>query len=157
MIRASVRLSCGRGPTRNHDGFQRLAGSLDFCTRRVNHFYVRVVMKCMKRGTALGKLGLGMLIALTVFVSAVRPIAHPTGRLFPRFGLTRMSLLSEPPDIDSTAVPAPVVADAQVVELPLVISLLLLVLRTRRAAFLPFLFRRLKLPARSAERSLPSD
>lgn len=104
----------------------------------------------------LGKVGMVVLITLTAFVSTVRPIAHPSGRLFPRFGLTRMSLLSEPSDADSTSLPAPAVPAAPVVGLPLVAGLLLLVLKTRRAAFRPVPFRRLKLPARSADRSLAS-
>ena len=93
-----------------------------------------------------------VLIAITVFVSTLRPIAHPAGRLSPQLhGLTRMSLLSESPDTDST--PVPVVVDAHLITLPLTLGLLLLILKTRRAAFHPLLMRRLKQPARSANRS----
>jgi hypothetical protein len=85
-----------------------------------------------------------VLITITVFVSTARPLAHPAGRFGPQFrGLTRMSLLSESPDTDSTPLPAP----------PLVVGVLLLVLKTRRAAFHPLPLRRLRLPARSADRS----
>ena len=112
-----------------------------------------VVLQRMKRGSLAGKVGIVVLLALTVFVSAVRPIAQPTGRLFPRFGLIRMSLLSESPDTDSTPLPSPALVDAHMIEPPLIIALLLLVLKARPAAFRPVPFRRLKLPARSADRS----
>lgn len=106
------------------------------------------------RGSVLGKLSMGVVIALSVFVSAVRPIAHPLGHLFPQLrGFTRMSLLSESPDTDSTSLPAPIVADVHLVEPPLVVGLLLLVLQARRGTFRPVPLRRLKLPARSADRS----
>ena len=111
------------------------------------------------RGSVLGKLGMVVVIALSILVSAVRPIAHPLGHLFPQLhGFTRMSLLSESPDTDSTSLPAPAVSDAHMIAPPLVVGLLLLVLKTRRTTFRPVSFRRLKLPARSADRSsLPSD
>lgn len=111
------------------------------------------------RGSVLGKLGMVVVIALSILVSAVRPIAHPLGHLFPQLhGFTRMSLLSESPDTDSMSLPAPVVGDVHLIAPSLVVGLLLLVLKARRAAFRPVPLRRLKLPARSAERSsLPSD
>lgn len=103
------------------------------------------------------KVGMVVLIALTVFVSAVRPLARPTGRLYARFGLSRMSLLCEAPDTDGRPLPLPMVADSHVFEPLLVVGLLLLVLKIRRTAFRPIPFRRLKLPARSPDRSLSSD
>jgi len=106
------------------------------------------------RGSVLGKLSMVVVIALSILVSTVRPIAHPLGHLFPQLrGFTRMSLLSESPDTDCTSLPTPAVADVHRVEPPLVVGLLLLVLQARRAAFRPAPLRRLKLPARSAERS----
>lgn len=112
------------------------------------------VLERMKRGAVVAKLAMVVLIGVTVFVGAVRPIAHPASRFFPQFhGLTRMSLLSESPDTDSTSIPMPVVAGAHLIAPPLVVSLLLFVLKARRAAFHPVPFRRLKLPARSADRS----
>ncbi len=94
------------------------------------------------------------LIGITVFVSALRPLAHPSSRFSPQFhGLTRLSLLSESPDTDSGMVPVPIAADARLVEFPVAIGILLFVLRGRSAAFRPLPVQRLKLPARSAERS----
>lgn len=103
-----------------------------------------------------GKLGLVALIALMIFVSAVRPLTRPSGRLNRPLGLTRMSLLSEPANDDDTPVPLPVAADAQVLAPPLV-GISLLVLKTRRTAFRSVPFRRLKLPPRSTAGSLSSD
>jgi hypothetical protein len=146
-----------RGHPKDEEGSERL-GHLDLAHVGVNNSYVWVVIEHMKRGFLPGKLAVVTLLGLTVFVSAVRPITHPLGEdLTPRYGLIGMSLLSEPPATDSTSLPAPVVTDAHVVELPLVVGLLLFVLKTRRAAFRPVPFRRLKLPAHSAERSLSSD
>ena len=93
-------------------------------------------------------------IAITVFVSALRPVAHPSSRFSQQFhGLTRMSLLSESPDTDGTALPSPLVADAHLIVPPVAVGLLLLVLRERQAMFRPIPLRRLRLPTRSADRS----
>lgn len=103
-----------------------------------------------------GALGFGALIALTIFVSAVRPLTHPSGRLDRPLGLTRMSLLSEPASNDDAPVPVPVAADAQVLA-PALIGVPLLVLKSRRTAFRSVPVRRLKLPPRSSIGSLFSD
>ena len=47
------------------------------------------------------------LIALMLFVSAVRPLTRPSGRLYGSLGLTRMSLITESPHDDDTLLPAP--------------------------------------------------
>ena len=124
----------------------------------VNNRFVSNVTQRMMRGPMPGKLGLVVMIMLIVFVSALRPLAHPAGRFFPQFrGLTRVSLLSESPDTDSQSVQPPV-ADVHFVELPVVIGLLLFMLGARRTVFRPVPPRRRKLPARSAKRgALPSD
>jgi hypothetical protein len=108
------------------------------------------------RSSLPAKVGLVVLIALTVFVSAVRPLTRPSGRLFARFGLTRMSLLTEAADERGTPLPAPAVAHAHVIAPLSVAGVLLLVLKTRRVEFRSVPFRRLKLPARSPDRSVSS-
>ena len=102
------------------------------------------------------KLGVVTLIAFTVFVSAVRPLTRPSGRLNLPFGLTRMSLLTESPDDGRASLPTPPAA-TRVIEPMLVVGVLLHALKTRRRAFRSIPIRRLKLPARTTERSLPSD
>jgi hypothetical protein len=112
-----------------------------------------IVFGRMKCGAVVRRLAMVVLIAITIFVSAVRPIAHRSDRLFPQLhGLTRMSLLSESPDTDSTSLPTPV-ADAHPIAPALVVGLLLFVLKTRRTAFRPLPLRRLKIPARRADGS----
>ena len=131
-----------------------MAGLLILAQMRVNNLPMSVVIEGMKRDAVLGRLAMVALIAITVFVSTTRPLAHPAGRFAPQLhGFTRMSLLSESPDTDSTSLPAPVLTDAHLITPPLVGGLLLLVLKTRQAAFHPLPLRRLKLPARSADRS----
>jgi len=106
-----------------------------------------------------GKLGILLLIALTIFVSAVRPLARASGRLnFPP-GMIRMSLLSVPAADGDTTLPSPATAEAvdSIIVAPLLGSVLLLVLKTRRAAHHPVPIRRLKLPRRSTAVSLSSD
>jgi len=63
-----------------------------------------------------------------------------------------MSLLSESPDTNNPF-PPPLVADAHLIAPPLAVGLLLSVLKTRGGAFGLVPLRRLKLPARSADRS----
>ena len=102
-----------------------------------------------------GKLVVGALIGLTVFVSAVRPVTRPTGRLNRPLGLTRWSLLSEAAGDTSGPLPQPAVTDVEVVAVP-VLSVPP-VLNTRPATFRPVSVRRLKLPPRSTTDSPLSD
>lgn len=101
------------------------------------------------------KVALVAVIALTIFVSALRPVAHPARRFFPQFqGFTRMSLLSESPDTDSVAAePSPAAAAPHFIVPPLVIGVLLLLLRARRVVSLPIRLHRLRLPVQRADRS----
>jgi len=101
-------------------------------------------------------LSLLLLIAVTLFVCAVRPMTRPTGQLYGRLGLTRMSLLSEAADDTDTALPVPAAVHVHVTAASLVCTVLLLVLKTRRRACRPLPLRRLKLPVRSTERSVSS-
>ena len=107
--------------------------------------------------SVLTKVSVVVFVTLTIFVCAVRPIAHPSGRLYPRSGLTRMSLLSESADTDSTSAPAPAFAVARVVRLVVAVGLPLLVLKRRRMALRPVPRRRLKRPLRRAHSVLLSD
>lgn len=94
------------------------------------------------------KLGIVILLALTVFVGAVRPLTRHAGRLSVHFGLTRMSLLTEPPRDGQTRLPgSESVASVQFVR-PLPAIALLLVLKVRRVAFQPVRIRRVKRPPR---------
>jgi len=102
------------------------------------------------------KAGLVVLIAVTIFVTAVRPLTRPTGHLYARFGLSRMSLLTEAADESGTPLPEPAVTHTHVVAPLLLVGALLLVLKARRAEFRSVPFRRLKLPARSPDRSISS-
>lgn len=111
-------------------------------------------MRLSRDTEVLKKLGILMLIALTIFVSAVRPLARASGRLNIPPRMIRMSLLSVPATDAATAIPSP--STAQAVDAPLLGGVLLLVLKTRRAAHCPVPFRRLKLPRRNAAVSLPS-
>jgi hypothetical protein len=104
-----------------------------------------------------GKLAIVALIALSLFVSAVRPLTRPAGHLIRPLGLTHWSLLSEAGDHDSAPVPQPTVVEAHVLAPPLTSIALLVLLKTRRAAFRPVPVRRLKLLARSPADSLSSD
>jgi hypothetical protein len=100
----------------------------------------------LQRGLRVkGRVGIIALAALTVFVITVRPVTRPSSQLYGRLGLTRMSLLSEPPDNDVTPRVAPVAAVSFMLVVPLA-TLLALILKTRRAAFRSVPLRRLKLP-----------
>src|SRR5512135_150262 len=82
--------------------------------------------------SVLAKVGMVVLIALTVFVSTVRPVTRPTGRLYARFGLSRMSLLTEAADDSDTSLVAPAAVDVHVSTPLMVLGIMLLVLKTRR-------------------------
>ncbi len=97
----------------------------------------------------------GVLIGLTLLVSAVRPLTRPTGHLNRPLGLTRWSLLSEAAGDTSVPLSQPAVADTQVVVAP-VLSVLP-VLNSRPVPFRPVSVHRLKLPPRSSTDSPPSD
>jgi len=103
-----------------------------------------------------GRLSVLVLIALTLFVSAVRPITRPSGRLYVSLGLTRMSLITESPRDDDTPLPAPSPA-AELIAPPLLAGILLLVLKTRRCARRSVPFRRLRLPPRRTTGTIFSD
>jgi hypothetical protein len=90
-------------------------------------------------------------------VIVARPLARPAGRLYARFGLTRMSLLSESADDDSAPLQLPTEAEARSIEPLLVVGLLLLVLKTRRVSLRAVPLRRVKRPPRRPSNSLSTD
>ncbi len=102
------------------------------------------------------KVGMTVLIGLTIFVSAARPLTRPTGRLYTGYGLTRMSLLTEAAKNSNTPVVAPAAVDAHVMTPLTVLGVLLLVLKTRWIELGLVPLRRLKLPARTPNRSVSS-
>jgi len=108
------------------------------------------------RPSTLGKMLLVAFVTLTVFVIVVRPIARPTGRLYPRLGMTRMSLLSEAPDTDATTLEPPVFGHVSSIEFPLLLTVLLVVLKSHRRAFRPLRLRRARVPVR-ARTHVPSS
>ena len=132
--------------------------TLMFPSEYVNTVAGKGVTHCMghPRISLLAKVGMVVLIALTVFVSAVRPVTRPTGRLYARFGLSRMSLLTEAADDNDSSLVAPAVVDAHVSTPLMALGVLLLVLKTRRVELRSVPLRRLKLPARSPDRSVSS-
>jgi len=101
------------------------------------------------------RLGLVLLIALTVFVSAVRPPAWHSGRANSSLGLTRLSQLSEPAGDHDTPLPSPM-AGEQVFAPPLA-AIVPITLKTRRTSRRSVPLRRLKLPPRSVTSSFFSD
>jgi hypothetical protein len=103
-----------------------------------------------------GKVGLVALIALTLFVSTVRPLTRPSGRLNLPQGLTRLSLLSEPASSEDIPLPVPATVDLHLLA-PSLVGVLLLVLKTRRAAFRSVPIHRLRLRPRRTTASLLSD
>ncbi len=102
------------------------------------------------------KLGMAALIALTIFVISVRPVAHPSSHLYGRLGLTRMALLTEPADEDAPSLPLPTAAISHVF-VPPVAGILLLLLKTRRTGYDSVPIRRLKLPPSRTAGSQFSD
>ena len=103
-----------------------------------------------------GKLGMVALLALTVFVVTVRPLARPSGRLYGRLGLTQMALLTEAADHDTTSLPVPA-AGRPYVFVPPLAGILLLLLKMRRTGFESAPVRRLKRPPRRTAGSQFSD
>ncbi len=103
------------------------------------------------------KVGLVVFLALTVFVSAARPLTRPTGRLYSHFGVTRMSLLTEPAANEEAAVLPPADTAGQLLRPFFFVAVLLLVLKTRRVAFQPLRVRRVKRPPRRPASSLLTD
>lgn len=106
--------------------------------------------------TVPGKLGMVVLIALTIFVITVRPVARPSSHLYGRLGLTRMALLTEPANEDTPSLPAPTTGVSHVFVPPLA-GILLLLLKTRRTGFDSVPIRRLKLPPSRTAGSQFSD
>ena len=98
-----------------------------------------------------------VVVALTLFVVAVRPLARPTGHLYARFGLTRMSLLSESADNDSVPLQPPTASEAQSLQPLLLVGISLLVLKSRRVALRAVPLRRVKRPPRRPSNSLSTD
>jgi hypothetical protein len=96
-----------------------------------------------------------LLIALTVFVSAVRPLARHSDRLNRSLGLTRLSLLCEPAVDHDTPLPSPM-AGAQVFAPPLA-AIVPITLKTRRTSRRSVVLRRPKLPPPRNADSLLSD
>lgn len=101
------------------------------------------------------KLGILALIAVTLLVSGLRPLARASGHLNMPPRMVRMSLLSVAA-VDADAPVAPVKVVSVPVLAPL-IAVLLLVLKTRRTAFRSVPLRRLKIPPRSTAAPLSSD
>ncbi len=100
------------------------------------------------------RVGMVLLIAVTVFVGAVRPLTRPVGHLYRPLGLTRLSLLSEAAVNDDTPLPAPV-AGAPVFAPPL--AIVPVVWKTQRPSRRSVVLHRPKLPPPSDAGSLLSD
>ena len=103
------------------------------------------------------QVGIVVFLTLTLFVIVVRPLTRPTGQLYARFGLTRMSLLTESAGDEDAAVLPPIDVTGRLVHLFLVVAILLVALKTRRVAFQPIPLRRVKRPPRRAASSLFTD
>lgn len=101
------------------------------------------------------KVGVAALILFAVLVGTLRPLARRFGRAHSQSGLTRLALLSEPADDGATPRQPVVRADVHLL-VPVLVSVLLIVLKTRRIAFIPFPLRRLKLPPHSTTDSSPT-
>jgi len=102
------------------------------------------------------KIGIVVSIAVALFVVTVRPVTRPYGRLERSLGLTRLSLLSEPPLPNDTTVPSPATHLLPLVALALLQIFPRLVLKRRRAAFCSVPILRLKLPPSSPSGSVSS-
>ncbi|HVO22186.1 MAG TPA: hypothetical protein VMW56_01010 [Candidatus Margulisiibacteriota bacterium] len=124
----------------------------EYRRRMTVNFSMRRVSDCLP-----AKIALVVFLALTVFVSVVRPLTRPTGRLYARFGVTRMSLLTEPAGNEEAGVLPPTDTVGQLVGPCLSVGVLLLVLKTRRVAFQPLRVRRAKRPPRRPASSLLTD
>ena len=113
----------------------------------------------MKRtaDSSAAKVGILIFAMLTLFVVVVRPLTRPAGHLYARFGLTRMSLLSESAEDDTPSLQPPTEGGTQSLPTILVVGTLLLVLKTRRIAFRTVPLRRAKRPPRRTFNSLSSD
>jgi hypothetical protein len=102
------------------------------------------------RGPSLpSRLLIVALMALTLFVSAVRPLVRTSALLSGRLGLTRWSLLCEPAVEDDHDAPlaSPVIVDTGALAF-LLIGVVPLLLKSRRSAFRAVPVCRLKLPPR---------
>ena len=112
-------------------------------------------MRCPVESLPL-RAGIVVLLTVTLFVIVVRPLTRPTGHLYARFGLTRMSLLTEGAgDKDASMLPPPT---SPVGLSPfLVLGVPLLALKTRRVGFRPIPVRRVKRPPRRPASSLLTD
>ncbi len=106
----------------------------------------------------VAKVGLVVLMALTVFVSFARPISRPADSISRSLGLrqTRLNLRSEAAAETDTFLPSLAVTVAKGLIVPLV-ALSLVVLKDRRTAFHSAPVRRLKRPRRRTASSLSSD
>lgn len=104
------------------------------------------------------KVGISLLIALTLFVSIARPLSRPSDSLSRSLGrrLTRLNLQSEPSIDHETPLEEPAAREADLVVLPLAGTLLLL-LKSRQTAHRPIALRRMKIPPRTTASSLISD
>jgi hypothetical protein len=96
------------------------------------------------------------LVLFTVLVGTLRPLLHPSGSGHNQFGLTRLTLLSEPADSRSAPLKPPGRSDMRLL-IPAVVSALLVVLKIRRTAFVPVPVRRLKLFSPTTTDSLPAE
>ena len=101
--------------------------------------------------------GIVVFLTLTLFVIVVRPLTRPTGHLYARFGLTRMSLLTEGSGDEDASVLPPADVTGRLLSPFLVLGVPLLALKTRRIAFRPIPVRRVKRPPRRPASSLLTD
>jgi len=102
------------------------------------------------------KAGVIALIALTVWMGALRPLARVAGHTHNVLGFARVALLSDPAADGDAPLKPPGRAAVQAI-VPALVSALLIALKTRRTAFVPVPVRRLKLPPHRSTDSLPSE
>ncbi len=101
-----------------------------------------------------GKLGVWVALTVMIFVAAEHLVARPAARLYPHFGLVRMSLLSESAEHGRVRVQRPVEGETRSLLPWLVAGILLLVLKTHRVPRRALTVRRLKLPRARSSSSL---
>ncbi|HUI25538.1 MAG TPA: hypothetical protein VL403_05590 [Candidatus Kryptonia bacterium] len=121
----------------------------------------RVVVHSMGSGRCLSlsaRMAVAALVVVTLFVSVARPVSRPADALTRSLGrrLTRLNLRAEASVDNKAPVPLPAEGHADALDLALV-GVLLLLLKTRRAALHPVPVRRLKIPLPSTADSRSSD
>jgi hypothetical protein len=116
----------------------------------------RDIMRWRAGTSPAEKLGVVLLIALTVFVISVRPLTRATGPLASPLRLTRLSAF-EPVTDNDLPLPSSAATGVAPVLAPSSTGYVRVVLKTRRARRRSAPLRRLKLPLRSLNSSLSSD